>query len=420
MSGTLTSIYPTLFDVTWLKSGTNISYTGGNVGIGTASPTAKLEIVGNMKLTDGSQGVGKILTSDANGLASWMALTNNLPSAFIGQTLRYDGSTWVANSNIYDDGLNVGIGTLSPLYKLEVAGKIGSYTTLSTDNDNTVTTKNYVDGRLSGLCTAMGGTWNNTTGICTTAVTYSWQLGTTYGACSVTCGGGTQTAPAVCKQNNGTIVADALCAGAKPAATSQSCNIQACAPVVNGSCNNSTQYACSAGTSASNVAGSCGGSSTWSCLGSGGGTNATSCSIANAACVPVVNGGWSAWGGGSCSVSCGGGTMTQTRTCNNPVPSGGGANCVGSSTQTISCNTQSCVVAVNGSCGGGANTCGAGSPSGYSAGSCGGSQTWSCLGSGGGSSASCSITNAACSCTHSGGPVTWGNGEWNTTCGTSI
>jgi hypothetical protein len=133
----------------------------------------------------------------------------------------------VANSNIYDNGLNVGIGTLSPLYKLEVAGKIGSYTTLSTDNDNTVTTKNYVDGRLSGLCTAMGGTWNGTTEICTPAILYNWQTGG-YGACSVTCGSGTQTAPAVCKQNNGTIVADALCAGTKPTALSQSCNTQAC------------------------------------------------------------------------------------------------------------------------------------------------------------------------------------------------
>ena len=57
---------------------------------------------------------------------------------------------------------------------------------------------------------------------------------------------------------------------------------------------------------------------------------------------PVVNGGWSAWGGGTCSVSCGGGSQTQTRTCTNPAPSGGGASCVGSSTQTISCNTQAC------------------------------------------------------------------------------
>lgn len=43
----------------------------GNVGIGTNNPQAKLEIVGNIKITDGTQGEGKILISDANGVATW-------------------------------------------------------------------------------------------------------------------------------------------------------------------------------------------------------------------------------------------------------------------------------------------------------------------------------------------------------------
>jgi len=53
-------------------------------------------------------------------------------------------------------------------------------------------------------------------------------------------------------------------------------------------------------------------------------------------CVTPVDGGWSAWS--ACSASCGGGT--QTRTCTNPTPANGGANCVGSTTQA--CNTQAC------------------------------------------------------------------------------
>ena len=44
---------------------------GGNVGIGITSPVAKLDVAGNVKIADGTQGAGKVLTSDANGLASW-------------------------------------------------------------------------------------------------------------------------------------------------------------------------------------------------------------------------------------------------------------------------------------------------------------------------------------------------------------
>ncbi len=42
-----------------------------NVGIGTSTPTAKLHVNGTFKVVDGTQGAGKILTSNATGLASW-------------------------------------------------------------------------------------------------------------------------------------------------------------------------------------------------------------------------------------------------------------------------------------------------------------------------------------------------------------
>ena len=49
---------------------------GPKVGIGTYKPGAKLEInngttAGAVKIVDGTQGAGKVLTSDANGLATW-------------------------------------------------------------------------------------------------------------------------------------------------------------------------------------------------------------------------------------------------------------------------------------------------------------------------------------------------------------
>ena len=49
--------------------------TTGNVGIGTVSSGAKLEVNGAIKITDGTQGANKVLTSDNNGLASWQSLS---------------------------------------------------------------------------------------------------------------------------------------------------------------------------------------------------------------------------------------------------------------------------------------------------------------------------------------------------------
>lgn len=55
----------------WIFSGSDIYYNDGNVGIGTSSPGAELEINGQVKITGGTPGAGKALVSDATGLASW-------------------------------------------------------------------------------------------------------------------------------------------------------------------------------------------------------------------------------------------------------------------------------------------------------------------------------------------------------------
>lgn len=63
----------------------------GNLGIGTDTPTAKLEVNGTVKITDGSQAAGKVLTSDANGLASWQ--TASAASAADGSETKVNAGT---------------------------------------------------------------------------------------------------------------------------------------------------------------------------------------------------------------------------------------------------------------------------------------------------------------------------------------
>jgi len=95
--------------------------SNGNVGIGSLTPGAKLEVAGQVKITGGSPGTGRLLTSDASGLASWSTLASVLGGTTNGQTLRYNGTTWTVNTNLFNDGTNVGIGTSIPTSKLMVS-----------------------------------------------------------------------------------------------------------------------------------------------------------------------------------------------------------------------------------------------------------------------------------------------------------
>ena len=67
--------------VTWVSS-PNIYNANSNVGIGTIAPWAKLEVAGQIKITGGAPGPGKILMSDATGLASWSAVSSSFSWAY--------------------------------------------------------------------------------------------------------------------------------------------------------------------------------------------------------------------------------------------------------------------------------------------------------------------------------------------------
>ena len=58
----------------------------------------------------------------------------------------------------------------------------------------------------------------------------------------------------------------------------------------------------------------------------------------------AVDGGYTDWSESKCSVTCGGGVRTLTRTCTNPSPSNGGKDCseLGPAEKTVPCNEQKC------------------------------------------------------------------------------
>jgi len=84
----------------------------GNVGIGTVTPDSKLHIDGQIKIVDGTQSQGKVLTSNADGLASWQIPAGG--SSFpVGSIIQFAGDTapagWLMCDGSLKNTLNYGV-----------------------------------------------------------------------------------------------------------------------------------------------------------------------------------------------------------------------------------------------------------------------------------------------------------------------
>jgi len=58
-------------------NGVNAATSTSLVGIGTTAPVERLHVVGNIRMVDGNQGAGRVLTCDLNGTATWQNASNN-------------------------------------------------------------------------------------------------------------------------------------------------------------------------------------------------------------------------------------------------------------------------------------------------------------------------------------------------------
>tara|TARA_B100000809_G_scaffold56957_1_gene53021 strand:+ start:627 stop:4328 length:3702 start_codon:yes stop_codon:yes gene_type:complete len=127
------------------SQGEDYNYFSGNVGIGVFAATAKLEVAGTVKITDGTEGLGKILTSDANGNATWASNSiynesGNLNSSSFNATTTwqaigtgfsvmktYADSKVEVTFNSYVNGGTFGIGCNGVLFEVRIDGVTANF-----------------------------------------------------------------------------------------------------------------------------------------------------------------------------------------------------------------------------------------------------------------------------------------------------
>ncbi len=123
-----------------------IGNSDAKVGIGTSDPTAKLHVNGTFRYVDGSQGTDKVLTSDANGNATWKDL-NNGNSGSTGKVYAdlYTNSSARLNNTGQASVVKFGVNSLSKNIKIEQDGiqvkeggifKISATITVNTEGDD--------------------------------------------------------------------------------------------------------------------------------------------------------------------------------------------------------------------------------------------------------------------------------------------
>lgn len=110
----------------------------GNVGIGNTTPATKLDInngttAGAIKIVDGTQGAGRVLTSDANGVGTWSPTP--VTSLYFLSSNAYNGSSAPSDfTGMTNPITGVSVGSSSTRYLVNTTGvlNLGPATTYTT------------------------------------------------------------------------------------------------------------------------------------------------------------------------------------------------------------------------------------------------------------------------------------------------
>jgi hypothetical protein len=140
--------------------GNSVFYeSGGKIGLGTTTPDEKLHVVGNIKMVDGNQAAGYVLTSDANGVGTWQAASGGASRWTLTDSVLYTNDYWgIARGGAGNALHNDSAHTMVNLGVTCTTGLVGSpisYATVSGGQKNAAT---------NSWCTVSGGESNKAAG----------------------------------------------------------------------------------------------------------------------------------------------------------------------------------------------------------------------------------------------------------------
>ncbi|MBI5219965.1 MAG: hypothetical protein HY958_13645 [Bacteroidia bacterium] len=93
------------------------------LGVGTSNPVTALDVSGNIRMDDGgSLGAGKVMTSDANGVASWQMPAITSSTGYADYIPKFVTSSSFDNSLLYQNGTYIGLGTTTPVGRFVIQG----------------------------------------------------------------------------------------------------------------------------------------------------------------------------------------------------------------------------------------------------------------------------------------------------------